>query len=194
MMRSVCVFCGSSPGFDPVYRENARSLGREIAKRGLRLIYGGGNIGLMGAVADAAIDAGGEVIGVIPQALADKEVAHHGISELIVVATMHDRKLRMADLSDAFIAMPGGYGTFEEFCEVITWTQLGVHSKPCGLLNIAGFYNPLLALFDRAVTDGFVRAEHRSLVQTQGSPPDLLNALQKWQPVTIEKWIDRAKA
>jgi uncharacterized protein (TIGR00730 family) len=191
-MRAVCVFCGSSPGSDPAYRDAAAALGREVARRGLRLVYGGGNVGLMGILADAALSAGGEVVGVIPQALVDKELAHQGLSELIVVGTMHDRKARMADLADAFVALPGGYGTFEEFCEVLTWTQLGVHAKPCGLLNINGFYDPLLALFDRAVADCFVRTEHRALVLTDTMASGMLDALDGWRGVTIEKWIDRS--
>jgi uncharacterized protein (TIGR00730 family) len=192
-MRAVCVFCGSSLGVDAAYREAASTFGREVARRGLRLIYGGGNIGLMGVVADAALAAGGEVIGVIPQALLDRELAHGGLSELVVVGTMHDRKARMADLADAFVALPGGYGTFEEFCEVLTWTQLGVHAKPCGLLNVNGFYDALLALFDRAVADHFVRPEHRALVLTDTTAPGILNALAGWKQVKTEKWIDRSK-
>ncbi len=191
-MRAVCVFCGSSPGADPAYRDAAAGLGREFARRGLRLVYGGGNVGLMGILADAALSAGGEVVGVIPQALVDKELAHRGLSELIVVETMHDRKARMADLADAFVALPGGYGTFEEFCEVLTWTQLGVHAKPCGLLNINGFYDPLLALFDRAVADRFVQTAHRALVLTDTMASGILDALDGWREVTIEKWIDRS--
>lgn len=192
-MRAICVFCGSSPGFDPVYRESASELGREIARRHLRLVYGGGNTGLMGALADSVLGAGGEVIGVIPQALVNKEVAHRGLSELIIVGTMHERKARMADMSDAFVAMPGGFGTFEEFCEVVTWTQLGVHAKPCGVLNINGFYDPLLALFDRALADGFLRADHRGLVLTERTVPGILDRITQSRPVKIDKWIDRSR-
>lgn len=190
-MKAVCVFCGSSSGATPVYRDAATTLGQEIARRGLRLVYGGGKVGLMGALADAVLEAGGEVVGVIPQSLVDKEVAHLGVSELVVVGTMHDRKARMADMADAFIAMPGGYGTFEEFCEVLTWTQLAVHDKPCGLLNVDGFYNPLLELFDRAMTDRFLRPEHRALVLTAETATGVLDGLAGWKPVKIEKWIDR---
>ena len=192
-MGAICVFCGSSPGFDQVYRESAAELGREIARRQLRLVYGGGNIGLMGALADAALEAGGEVVGVIPQALVDKEVAHRGLSELIIVRTMHERKARMADMADAFVAMPGGFGTFEEFCEVVTWTQLGVHAKPCGVLNVNGFYDPLLALFDRALGDGFLRAEHRGLVLMERTVRGILDRMTQSRPVKIDKWIDRSR-
>jgi uncharacterized protein (TIGR00730 family) len=192
-MRSVCVFCGSSPGADPIYREAAVALGREVAGRGLRLVYGGGNVGLMGIVADAALAAGGEVIGIIPRALAAREVAHRGLTELVVVETMHDRKARMADLADAFVALPGGYGTFEEFCEVLTWTQLGVHAKPCGVLNVNGYYDPLLALFDRAVADRFLRPENRALVLTDTTAAGLLDALATWVPTAVDKWIDRSQ-
>jgi uncharacterized protein (TIGR00730 family) len=190
-MKAVCVFCGSSPGTDPVYWEVASALGREVARRDLQLVYGGGKVGLMGAVADAALEAGGEVVGVIPQALVDKEVAHRGLTELVVVGTMHDRKDRMADMADAFVALPGGYGTFEEFCEVLTWTQLGVHAKPCGVLNVVGFYDPLLALFDRAVADRFLRPEHRALVLTERTATGVLDKLAAWKPMQVDKWIDR---
>ena len=192
-MKAICVFCGSSPGFDPVYREIAVEMGREVVRRHLRLVYGGGNIGLMGALADSVLEAGGEVVGVIPQPLVDKEVAHRWLSELIIVGTMHERKARMADMADAFVAMPGGFGTFEEFCEVVTWTQLGVHAKPCGVLNVNGFYDPLLALFDRALADGFLRAEHRGLVLTERTVPGILDRVTQARPVKIDKWIDRSR-
>jgi uncharacterized protein (TIGR00730 family) len=190
-MRSVCVFCGSNPGAKTLYREIASLLGREVALRGLRLIYGGGNVGLMGALADAALEVGGEVVGIIPWSLLDKEIAHRGVSELIVVGTMHDRKARMAGMSDAFVAMPGGFGTFEEFCEVLTLTQLGVHAKPCGVLNVEGFYDPLLSLFDRAVADRFLRPEHRALVLTAESASGVLDRLAGWKPVKLDKLINK---
>jgi uncharacterized protein (TIGR00730 family) len=190
-MQSVCVFCGSSLGANPVFREAAAALGRVIANRKLRLVYGGGNVGLMGGVADAALAAGGEVVGVIPRALGAREVAHQGLTDLILVETMHDRKARMADLADAFVAMPGGYGTFEEFCEMLTWTQLGIQAKPCGLLNVNGYYDPLLALFDRAATEGFLRPENRSLVLTDTTAAELLEKLAAWVPTTRDKWLDR---
>jgi uncharacterized protein (TIGR00730 family) len=190
-MRSVCVFCGSSAGSDPIYREATSALGQEVAHRDLRLVYGGGNVGLMGVLADAALAAGGKVIGVIPRALQAREVGHRGLTELLVVETMHDRKARMAGLADAFVALPGGFGTFEEFCEVLTWTQLGVHAKPCGLLNVNGFYDPLLALFDRAEADRFLRPENRALVLTHTTAAGLFDALTAWVPVRTDKWLDR---
>jgi uncharacterized protein (TIGR00730 family) len=190
-MTSVCVFCGSNLGDKPIYREMADALGRRLAALGLTLVYGGGNVGLMGVLADAALDAGGTVIGVIPQALADWEVAHAGLTELVIVQSMHERKARMADAADAFVALPGGFGTFEEFCEVLTWSQLGLHKKPCGLLNVDGFYDPLLALFDRAEQDRFLRAEHRGLVMADTSVDALLERLATYRPVEINKLIDR---
>jgi uncharacterized protein (TIGR00730 family) len=179
-MKSVCVFCGSSPGANPIYWEAAVALGHELAQRSLRLVYGGGNIGLMGAVADAVLEAHGQVIGVIPQQLVDREVGHHGITELIIVGSMHERKARMAELADAFIALPGGFGTIEEFVEVLTWAQLGLHAKPCGLLNVLGFYDPLLSFFDHALDQRFLRAEHRRLVLTSENPAELLDRLKSW--------------
>lgn len=190
-MKSICVFCGSSPGGRSAYRKAAVSVGQELARRRLRLIYGGGNVGLMGVLADAVLESGGTVVGVIPQALVDKEVAHRGLTELRIVESMHQRKALMADLADAFIAMPGGFGTLEEFCEMLTWLQLGLHIKPCGLLNIEGFYDPLLALFDRAVADRFLRCEQRESVLSSQTPSDLLNRLAEYKPVTLDKWIDR---
>jgi uncharacterized protein (TIGR00730 family) len=190
-MRSVCVFCGSSVGANPVYREAATALGREIAGRHLRLVYGGGNVGLMGVLADAALAAGGEVVGVIPRALGARELAHQRLTEQIVVETMHERKARMADLADGFVALPGGFGTFEEFCEVLTWTQLGIQAKPCGLLNVNGYYDPLLALFDRATAEGFLKPKNRALVLADTSSAGLLDELAAWVPVPTEKWLDR---
>jgi uncharacterized protein (TIGR00730 family) len=192
-MQSVCVFCGSSFGDKPIYRELAERLGRTLANRGLTLVYGGGNVGLMGVVADAALEAGGRVIGVIPQALVDWEVAHDGLTELIVVQSMHERKARMAEASDAFIALPGGYGTFEEFCEVLTWSQLGLHRKPCGVLNVEGYYDPLLALFERAVQDRFLAVEQRDLVLADTDVNALLDRVASYQPVEIMKRFDRLR-
>jgi uncharacterized protein (TIGR00730 family) len=191
-MKSVCVFCGSSMGEKAIFRESATLLGKAIASKGLRLVYGGGNVGLMGVVADAALKAGGKVLGVIPQPLADKEVAHHGLSELIIVKTMHERKARMADESDAFIALPGGFGTFEEFCEILTWSQLGLHHKPSGILNVDGFYDPLFAMFDRAVAERFLRPEHRSIVLSSNDIEDLLSQLANYRSPKLDKWIDRS--
>lgn len=189
-MRSICVFCGSSLGARPVYQTAAIALGQVLAQRGLQLIYGGGNVGLMGVVADAVLANGGEVIGVIPEFLAAKEIAHPNLTQLHVVASMHDRKALMAELSDGFIALPGGFGTFEEFCEILTWSQLGLHHKPQGLLNIAGYFDPLLQLFDQAVTEQFLRADLRGLVLQASDPDSLLDQFQHYQAPTVEKWAD----
>jgi hypothetical protein len=175
----ICVFCGSFTGHRPVYRDGAETTGRRLAAAGVTIIYGGGKIGLMGAVADAALAGGGTVIGVIPQRLADREVAHGGLTELHVVSSMHERKMLMAELADAFIALPGGYGTFEEFWEAVTWTQLGIHRKPCGLLNLDGFFDPMLAQIDRAVTEGFISQANRSLVLADDDVDGLIETLQR---------------
>lgn len=180
-MKSICVFCGSRLGSKPIYRETAKSVGQLIAQQQLRLVYGGGNIGLMGVVADAVLEHGGEVVGVIPGHLQEKEVGHAGLTELHVVSTMHERKALMANLSDAFVALPGGFGTFEEFCEILTWAQLDLHRKPCGLLNVDGFYDPLLTLFDRAVDDGFLRPEYRSMVLTATDADELLMRMRAYK-------------
>ncbi|MDE3097752.1 MAG: TIGR00730 family Rossman fold protein [Chloroflexota bacterium] len=190
-MRRVCVFCGSSPGARAAYADAARALGTALVRRGIGLVYGGGGVGLMTAVADSVLVAGGEVIGVIPEALVAKELAHAGLSDLRVVASMHERKALMAELADAFVALPGGYGTLEEFCEVLTWAQLGFHPKPCGLLNVAGFYDPLLAFFDHAVAQRFVRPAHRSLIVEADDADGLLDRLADFRPPALEKWIDR---
>lgn len=190
-MKRICVFCGSSNGSQPVYAQSARALGTVLASNGIGLVYGGGNVGLMGVVADAAMESGGEVIGVIPEALVQRELAHRAVTELIVVRSMHERKAMMAELSDAFIAMPGGYGTFEEFCEIITWAQLGLHRKPCAILNVEGYYDPLLALFDRAVAEGFVHPSNRQLVLQGSEPNGLLKLFEAYKPPRTEKWIDR---
>jgi uncharacterized protein (TIGR00730 family) len=166
-------------------------MGRALARRGIGLVYGGGRVGLMGAVADTVMAEGGKVIGIIPEALLAKEVAHQGLTELRVVSSMHERKALMAELSDAFIALPGGYGTLEEFCEVLTWAQLGLHQKPCGILNVEGYYDWLLALFDRAVAERFVHPAHRSLVLEETDPEHLLDRLASYQPPALDKWIDR---
>ena len=193
-MQRICVFCGSNPGRDPAYRAAAEQLGRTLAARGIRLIYGAGNIGLMGAVADACLAAGGEVIGVIPEALMGKEVEgrhveHRTLTRLEVVDSMHTRKARMAELSDGFIALPGGFGTFEEFCEILTWGQLGFHVKPMGLLNVQGFYDPLLAMFDRAVSDGFLRPQNRAMALASTDIDDLLARMADYQPEPVSKWL-----
>jgi uncharacterized protein (TIGR00730 family) len=188
---SVCVFCGSNPGARPEYAEAARLLGERIAGRGLRLVYGGGGIGLMGVVADAALAAGGEVVGVIPQHLVDRELAHPGVTDLRITGSMHERKALMADLAGGFVALPGGLGTLEELFEILTWSQLGLQSKPCGLLDVAGFFEPLLAFLDHTVAERFVSAEHRQLVLAERDPDELLDKLEAWQPRPSSKWLDR---
>src|SRR5579872_2712912 len=193
-MKRICVFCGSSAGRRPEYREAAVQLAKELARRGIGVVYGGGNVGLMGALADAVLASRGEVIGVIPEQLMAREVGHKGLTQLHVVRSMHERKARMVDLADAFVALPGGFGTFEEFCEVLTWAQLGMHRKPCGVLNVAGYYDSLLALFDHARAEGFVRPAHRDLVLEESDPERLLDRLAAWQPpgpARVEKWIER---
>ena len=190
-MKRLCVFCGSSHGANPAYAEAAVTLGTLLAKRGIGLVYGGGNVGLMGVIADAALAAGGEVIGVIPKSLADREVAHHGVTDLRVVDSMHTRKAMMAELSDAFIAMPGGVGTFEEFFEAITWTQLGLHRKACGLLNVAGFYTPLALFIDQAVSEGFIKPVHRAAIVVDDNPERLLDTLSTIDLPDAPKWINR---
>jgi uncharacterized protein (TIGR00730 family) len=190
-MRRVCIFCGSNNGARTVYVDAARAMGAALARRRIGLVYGGGRVGLMGVVADAVMAGGGEVIGVIPEALVAKEVAHEGLPDLRVVGSMHERKALMAELADAFVALPGGYGTLEEFCEVVTWAQLGLHRKPCGLLNVGGFYDRLLALFDHAVAEHFVRPAHRSLVLEERDPEHLLDLLASYRSPALEKWLDR---
>jgi uncharacterized protein (TIGR00730 family) len=188
-MKRVCVFCGSSVGNQSIYRETAEAMGTLLAKEKIALVYGGGHVGLMGVIADACLAGGGEVIGVIPQALADREIAHSGLTDLRVVDSMHTRKALMAELSDAFIAMPGGVGTFEEFFEAITWTQLGLHRKPCGLLNAGGFYTPLVAFIDQAVSEGFIKPIHRSMMVVDDNPERLLNTLGTIKLPDVPKWI-----
>lgn len=188
-MTRVCVFCGSSAGNRPRYREAAESLALELTRRNIGLVYGGGCVGLMGIIADAVLAAGGHATGVIPHALVARELAHTSLSDLRIVDSMHERKAMMAELSDAFIAMPGGFGTFEEFCEVVTWTQLGLHRKRCGLLNVSGFYDPLLELFDRAVGDGFINASNRDLVVSEADPAALLDRLAQPLEGPEPKWI-----
>ena len=173
----LCVFCGSREGTDPRFAAAARELGTQLAQDGIGVVYGGGRIGLMGLVADAALAAGGEVIGVIPAALAEREVAHQGLSQLHIVDSMHERKALMNELSAGFIALPGGFGTFEEFCEVVTWSQLGIHRKPCGLLNVAGYFDPLIAMFDRAVELGFISDDNRAIVLVSRTSRSMIAAV-----------------
>ena len=188
-MKTVCVFCGSRDGARPSYKALAQQMGSTLAKRGLGLVYGGGQVGLMGVLADAALREGGEVIGVIPKALIAKEVAHPGISKLHVVGSMHERKKLMADLSDGFIALPGGYGTLEEFLEVLSWAQLSIHEKPCALLDVEDYWEPLSSLFDKAVAEGFVSPAHRSLVLTEEDPELLLDKMDRYVPLKTRRWV-----
>ncbi|HEX5614092.1 MAG TPA: TIGR00730 family Rossman fold protein [Acidimicrobiia bacterium] len=190
-MRRVCVFCGSSPGDDPRFVAVARELGRELATRGIGLVFGGGSVGLMGVVADAALAAGGEVVGVIPEALDRREVAHRGLPDLRVVGSMHERKALMAELSDAFVLLPGGFGSLDEFVEALTWNQLGIHAKPCGIVNVGGYYALLLAWIDAAVERRFVRAEHRDALVVADDPGRVLDGLAATTITYAAKWIDR---
>ncbi|HYL93538.1 MAG TPA: TIGR00730 family Rossman fold protein [Alphaproteobacteria bacterium] len=193
-IKRICVFCGSSFGTRPAYKQAARNLGELLARRGVGVVYGGGCIGLMGALADATLTAGGEVIGVIPESLLRREIGHRGVTRLHVVKTMHERKALMADLADAFIALPGGYGTLEEICEAVTWSQLGIQQKPCGLLNIENFWDGLLQFLDHAVSQDFVRPENRGLVLVATNVEEMLDKLSSWTPPAhIEKWLDEDK-
>ena len=190
-MKRICVFCGSSLGTRNEYAEAAVHLGGVLAKRNIGLVYGGGNVGLMGVIADAVLEAGGEVIGVIPHSLAQREIEHQGLTQLHVVDSMHTRKAMMADLADAFIAMPGGVGTFEEFFEAVTWTQLGLHRKACGLLNVAGFYTPLAAFIDQAVSEGFIKPLHRASIVVDDDAERLLDTMAQVKLPDVPKWITR---
>jgi uncharacterized protein (TIGR00730 family) len=192
-MKRICVFAGSNSGAKVEYAAAARELGRVLGERQLGIVYGGGRVGLMGALADEAMSAGGHVIGVIPEALMAKEVGHRGLSELRVVKSMHERKAMMADLADGFVALPGGWGTVEEFFEVLTWAQLGLHRKPCGLLNIQGYYDRLLSFTGHAVDEGFVRREYGSMISVSDSPGKLLDTMAAYKAPTVEKWIERAE-
>ena len=181
-LRAICVFCGASAGRDDAYRAAAETVGRALAGRGIRLVYGGGRLGLMGAVADAALAAGGDVIGVIPRGLVDRELAHPGLGELVVVETLHERKAQMAARADAFLALPGGLGTLEELAEVLSWAQLDLHTKPIGLLDVRGYFGPLEAFLDHAVAEGFVAERHRRLLLRATSVDELLAAFAGWTP------------
>jgi uncharacterized protein (TIGR00730 family) len=189
-MRRVCVYAGSNPGSDPAYADAARALAHLLAERGIGLVYGGGKVGLMGVLADTALAAGGHVIGVMPQALVDREIGHRGLTELRIVASMHDRKALMADLSDAFVAIPGGIGTLEELVEVYTWSQLGIHDKACGVLNVRGYYDALAAFLDHAVEEGFLRSQHRDVLSVAADPGELLDRLAAFEPPTVGKWLE----
>ena len=190
----ICVFCGSSVGARPTYAAAAKKLGELMAKRGIGLVFGGGCIGLMGTIADAVLNNGGEAIGVIPDGLIEREIGHRGVTRLHVVETMHQRKALMADLSDAFIAMPGGYGTLEEFAEIVTWSQLGIQIKPCALLNIEGYWDGLLNFVNHAVNEDFVRPENRELIVVGATPEEVLDRIQSWRPPAhVERWLDRSR-
>ncbi len=193
-MRRLCVFCGSSDGERPLFLELAREVGRTLAGRGLETVYGGGNVGLMGAVADAAMAVGGRVIGVIPDGLLARERGHRGISELEIVGSMHERKARMAKLSDGFIALPGGLGTLEELAEALTWSQLGLHRKPCGVINLDGYFDPLIAFFDRAVDEGFMAAESRRMLVVADGPAALLDAFEGYRAPAVRRWLEPDEA
>ncbi len=187
-MKRICVNCGSSPGFSPLYMEAAGRLGRTLADQGFELVYGGAEVGLMGEVADAVMQAGGAAIGVIPESFAHK-VSHRGLTELHIVKSMHERKQMMFDLSDAFIALPGGFGTLDEVTELLTWAQLGLHKKPCGLVNVSGFFDPLLSFLDLAVAEGFMRREHREMLLVSEEPVRLLELFSSYRAPEVEKWV-----
>ncbi len=188
-IRRVCVFCGSNAGNNPQYSRAAADTGREIVRRGWGLVYGGGSVGLMGVLADAVLEAGGEVVGVLPEMLATKELLHPRATKMHIAPTMHARKALMEELSDAFVALPGGYGTFEELLEIITWAQLGLHAKPIGLLDVGGFYKNLLDFFDHAIDEGFIKAKHRHLIVAADMPADLLDRLVTHEMPQVKKWI-----
>jgi uncharacterized protein (TIGR00730 family) len=190
-MKRICVFCGSNAGTDPAYHDAARALGHALAQREIGLVFGGGRVGLMGVVAEAVLEGGGQAIGVIPEHLIAKEVQHRALTELRIVKTMHERKAMMADLAEGFIALPGGFGTWDEFCEIVTWAQLGLHKKPCALLNVAGYYDALIGQFDRAAREGFVRSDHRAMLIIGHAPGDLLDRMRDYHAPTLEKWITR---
>jgi uncharacterized protein (TIGR00730 family) len=190
-LSTVCVFCGSNGGADPAYLDAARAVGHELAQRGLRLVYGGGRVGMMGAVADAAREAGGQVVGVIPEQIVALEIGHPGLDDLRVVGSMHERKALMAELSDAFVALPGGIGTLEELFEVYTWAQLGLHRKPLGLLDVAGYYEPLAGFLDHAVRERFLREDTREILAVDDSLAALLERFARWEPPARPRWIDR---
>ncbi len=193
-MKRICVFCGSKVGSSGLYCEAAQQLGRLMVGRGLGLVYGGGSVGLMGVIANTVLAAGGEVIGVIPEMLATKELLHEGVRQMHVMASMHSRKARMAELADAFIAMPGGFGTFEELLEMITWSQLGIHRKPVGLLNVAGYYDSLIQFVDHAIAEGFIKEKHRQLIVIADEPAPLLDLILSHKPPAEPKFLSIKQA
>ena len=192
-MKSVAVYCGSNPGLDVVYADQAIALGQAIAARGMRLVFGGGNVGLMGIIADAVLQKGGEVIGIIPQQLMEWEVAHTGLTELEVVSNMHERKMRMFDLSDGFIAMPGGFGTMDEMFEMLTWRQIGIADKPCAFFNVNEFYSPLVQMMDQMVSQGFLHREQRNDLHVGADIDVMLNWMESYEPVKVDKWLDEKR-
>ena len=192
-MKSICVYCGSNAGSKPVYADRAAALGDRIAREGLQLVYGGGNVGLMGIVADAVLAAGGEVVGVIPEQLVNWEVAHTGVTRLEVVANMHERKMRMFDLSDAFVALPGGFGTLDEMFEMLTWRQLGIGNKPCAFLDVDGFYVPLMTMIDRMVEERFLHPDQRADLWQGDDIPAMFEWMRAYTPARAEKWIDEKR-
>lgn len=193
-MRRLCVFCGSSTGRDPEHARAARALGEALVERRLGLVYGGGGIGLMGIVADTVLSGGGEVTGVIPEPLMKREIGHLEVSDLRIVGSMHERKQTMADLSDGFVALPGGLGTLEELLEALTWAQLGIHFKPCGVVNVGGYFDPLLDLLDRGVDEGFIRREYRRLLVAADDPISLLDRFERYEPPPVTRWLERDEA
>lgn len=187
----ICVFAGSSPGARAAYADAAKELARELAGRGIGIVFGGGNVGLMGVLAEAAIGVGGHVTGVIPEGFVDKGLAHPGVAELRVVASMHERKATMAELSDGFIALPGGLGTFEEILEILTWAQLGIHTKPCGLLDVEGYYRPLVRFLENAVAERFLKPEHAGMLMVESNAAALLDRFRGYSAPKVAKWLDR---
>lgn len=190
IMKSICVFCGSNKGNNPLYSISAHKLGSLLASLNISLVYGGASVGLMGDIADVMIKNGGEVIGVIPKFLLEMEIAHKNLSKLHVVNTMHERKAKMEEIADGFIALPGGLGTLDEFFEILTWSQLGIHNKPCGLLNITGYFDKLIDFFDYSVSQGFIRKEHRDIIFTEDDPAVLINKMLSYTPKRVNKWLD----
>jgi len=189
-MKSVCVFCGSRTGTRPEYTDAGRRVGELLARKGVRLIYGGASIGVMGALADAVLSHGGTAVGIIPHGLKAREVAHGRLSEMRVVGSMHERKALMNQLADGFLALPGGMGTLDELCETITWAQLGIHAKPCALLDVAGYWDPFKAMLDRAVSEGFVPEEHRRMILVGNDPEELFERMERFQPLGVRRWLE----
>ena len=192
-IKSICVYCGSSPGRDEVYSTAAKALAKSLVERDIKLIYGGASVGIMGMVANSVLQLGGQVVGIIPEALAKKEIAHHGLTQLYITKSMHERKSLMAELSDGFIAMPGGIGTLEELFEVWTWAQLGFHTKPCGLLNVDGYFNSLITFLDQTVIERFVKQDHLSMLLVESAPEPLLNQFAHYVPPVVSKWLGEAE-